>query len=817
MPTRKATRRANEARISAIVSRSSGLGEDNTSTRMTTSPPLDDKRSANDPQQADDTIADDDVIAMQLMAISLNDDGPDINSMDTRLWRSREESLRDNPVALESPREIPMDDIISGINKICQRAPSPDRPATLPRSKFSRSKKENNVRTQRAFKAFEHVEKEIGELSQALMEFMEAPSHEKFRTMQTTLSGLHGTMERNRRSTQSLDAKRAELVPLVIELDNRMQKARCLLPETDQPKEYAIGLSIIFIHDESLSLILDADHHFKEPPVLFSTPVAQVALFLGVVCGVMFGVSRRAGNFIMSMLSILLHLAFRERNGSIDAAQASICAEIPNRIEDALKRFNLDGRTTTYAMCPSCHMGYAPQFHHLSTIPHYPDRCKNNILDHGICGEALLGDKGPILPFVYQHLDDYIGSLLSQKETEQYLDGACDDLMETIATNDKPTFVHDVFEAAFLKTFKGPDGGKLFVDRSGECRLAFSICVDFFNTQGSSKRSQTASTGIIALACLNLPIEIRYKPEYMYLCGIIPGPHAPHNHALNYYLKPLVDDLEVSWQKGVFYSQTALHPQGRIARAAVVCEVCDLPAARDLAGLTHSTSKSNPCNVCHATGGANLGNCEKDKWVHRDVAEIRRIAASWRDAPTAKDRDLIFQEHGVAWTELYRLPYYDPTRQVTVDAMHCILEGLVQLHFRRVLKLTVADANAKPVVTPAFDNPVCDPVLPKHAKYKSLPPHRQLDSLSIRDVGRICTKLTTPILCDSPGALPTAEKLSAYLMAQRRDALQYVYEELGLGMYDETWQSKTKNDFISDIMQWVRQFQSSFLTYVDMI
>jgi hypothetical protein len=214
------------------------------------SPSLDDKHSVSNSPLADDTKVDDDDIAMQLMAISLHDDGLDLNSMDTRLWKSREESLRDsrmNEVAVESPHEIPIDDIISGINKICLRAPSPSRPATLPRSKFSQSKRENDIRTRRVLKAFDYVGEQIGELSQALTEFMEAPSHEKFHSMHTTLSGLHGAMERSRRSTPSIDAKRAELVPRMRELDNRLQKARLVLPETDQPKEYPIGSSIIFI------------------------------------------------------------------------------------------------------------------------------------------------------------------------------------------------------------------------------------------------------------------------------------------------------------------------------------------------------------------------------------------------------------------------------------------------------------------------------------------------------------------------------------------------------------------------------------------
>jgi hypothetical protein len=152
---------------------------------------------------------------------------------------------------------------------------------------------------------------------------------------------------------------------------------------------------------------------------------------------------------------------------------------------------------------------------------------------------------------VYQHLDDYIGKLLLQKETEQYLNSACDGLMESIDAKDQSTFIHDVFEAEFMKTFKGPDGEKLFIDCADECHLAFSLCVDHFNTNGLHKQGPSTSSGIIAMACLNLSIQICYKPEYLYLCGIIPGPHAPHGHPLNHNLMLLIDDLTATWQKGV--------------------------------------------------------------------------------------------------------------------------------------------------------------------------------------------------------------------------------------------------------------------------
>ncbi|KIJ29534.1 hypothetical protein M422DRAFT_85357, partial [Sphaerobolus stellatus SS14] len=58
------------------------------------------------------------------------------------------------------------------------------------------------------------------------------------------------------------------------------------------------------------------------------------------------------------------------------------------------------------------------------------------------------------------------------------------------------------------------------------------------------------------MACLNLPLDICFKAENMYIAGIIPGPEEPHKTALNHYLRPLIDDLVVSYTKGVYFSKT---------------------------------------------------------------------------------------------------------------------------------------------------------------------------------------------------------------------------------------------------------------------
>ena len=84
----------------------------------------------------------------------------------------------------------------------------------------------------------------------------------------------------------------------------------------------------------------------------------------------------------------------------------------------------------------------------------------------------------------------------------------------------------------------------------GKGRLLFSVNVDFFNIEGNHQRNATTSCGIISCACLNLPPDIRYKPENMYLAGIIPGPLEPSGDQLNHFLEPLIEDMVESWERG---------------------------------------------------------------------------------------------------------------------------------------------------------------------------------------------------------------------------------------------------------------------------
>ena len=146
----------------------------------------------------------------------------------------------------------------------------------------------------------------------------------------------------------------------------------------------------------------------------------------------------------------------------------------------------------------------------------------------------------PIKPFVFHDFNDYLAGLLSQSDLEGVVDQLCDTLMEQL---EKPPAAHvrDIWQAEFLWEMKGPDGKTLFVDRGTEGQYLFSMNVDFLNIEGMRIWGTKTSVGLISMVCLNLPAEIQYKSENMYVGGIIPGPNQPSLTELNLYIKPLVD------------------------------------------------------------------------------------------------------------------------------------------------------------------------------------------------------------------------------------------------------------------------------------
>jgi hypothetical protein len=201
---------------------------------------------------------------------------------------------------------------------------------------------------------------------------------------------------------------------------------------------------------------------------------------------------------------------------------------------------------------------------------------------------------------------------------------------------------------------------------------------------------------------------MRYKPENMFLSGVIPGPKEPPLTALNPYLKPLVDNLIDFWEPGVKFSQTYNYKAGHLVCSALLLLVCDLPAARKAAGFA-SAAHEHFCSICHCTHSQHsYGHLDYHMWQRRTNSECRSFASRFEAAQDEGTRAQLFKESGIHCSGLLRLPYFDIVQCVVVDAMHNLFLGLIKEHFTGILGIGLPRIQEDPVFTIDF------PVIPMH-------------------------------------------------------------------------------------------------------
>jgi hypothetical protein len=75
----------------------------------------------------------------------------------------------------------------------------------------------------------------------------------------------------------------------------------------------------------------------------------------------------------------------------------------------------------------------------------------------------------------------------------------------------------------------------------------------------------------------------------------------------------------------------------------------------------------------------------------------------WKAAIDEQEQGSLFNAYGCRYSELQRLPYWDAARQLAIDSMHALLEGLAQDHCRNALQLTLKDTLAAKAPQIAFE------------------------------------------------------------------------------------------------------------------
>jgi hypothetical protein len=536
-------------------------------------------------------------------------------------------------------------------------------------------------------------------------------------------------------------------------------------------------------------------------------------VLLGTICHVVAGLRTEICEFIISTAALLVKLAMttslrpeREIEG-YDANQEFILKSLPTSLYTALSKFDVGSKTTLHAACPSCNYTHDPCYDPVSAAASYPERCLNHLAGvdgHSVCETPLLeardGQSRPLKPFLTACFREYLVKLLANKEVERIVDSVCDNALSSL-NQGSDGLVDDPFTAEFLKTFEGPIPGQLFIDRGNKVRLAFVIHVDFFNPNGVSTHSNSDSIGLISLALLNLPTDIRYLPQNLFL-AVIPGPREPKDHEISYYLRPIIDEFCVGWQRGFHISQTASSPDnGRDVEIAMALSLNDLPAARKVSGAAGHTSHFI-CTRCKLFGRDSICDIDCDEWALQDVTFLRQKAEEWRAAETIQQRETIYNEHHIRWSEFWRLPYWNPPRMLVVDVMHCILEGLVHYHCRRVLEIDADRASKKDPPPAAFS-------FPWMAYSRLVPEGFQVNnSAELRHIGKIQQILMQPFQSENDAQAETEteslnkEQLLKKLLTTNKQPLKFVCYSLDLLVNATSQAKKTKKDFADLLIQW---------------
>ena len=428
-----------------------------------------------------------------------------------------------------------------------------------------------------------------------------------------------------------------------------------------------------------------------------ANPTILLSMLIALILNVFSHVTRPWCNTVLGLLNLLLETTSRESNSPT----------IPCDIRTVRKKFDLDPVTRIFASCTRCSCTYAPA---TTKNKPYPERCTYQKYRGGKpCGQLLVkrtkGDGrklwAPVRPYVVQDFNSFLGSILSRPGMEEAMDRGTQ-------FNEKYQ-MWDIKDGTIMQEIPGPDE-KPFMDglKRTDLRLAWSLSVDWFNPHGNKTSGKKKSVGSVAMGLLNLPPSLRYKAENIYLAGIIPGPREPALDEINHFLRPVVDFFLPSWTDGTWFTRTVKYPGGRLSRSVIAVAINDLPAARKLAGRAGPTA-NQMCGLCWLMK-SDIANFDYKTWRRRTCQEHRAAAEEWKNAETKSDRDKIFKQHGVRWSELLRLPYWDPMRFIVIDGMHNLFLGVVQHHFREVIVIDkqgskeFRKADKRPVDAKEMDN-----------------------------------------------------------------------------------------------------------------
>ena len=293
------------------------------------------------------------------------------------------------------------------------------------------------------------------------------------------------------------------------------------------------------------------------------------------------------------------------------------------------------------------------------------------------------------------------------------------------------TSLCDVFDGQMWNEYFVSENAPFYNDRYS---LRVTMNIDWFQPY----KHRVYSVGVIYLAFMNLPRNMRFKRENIVIIGLIPGPSAPPKN-INTYLAPLVSDLLRLWH-GVEFS--TYNAGTCVIRCALLNIACDLPAGRKACGFL-SFSANLGCSRCYCNFGTstfhakqNYSGFDRRSWNFRSNTQHRSNVQTIIQCTTNSEQKKKESELGCRYSCLIELPYFDPVRMLTVDPMHNLYLGTAKRIMQKVwLERGIINSSA---IT-EINRRISSVNIPPNVSFSCLPPSIQYSSGFTAEQWMMCT------------------------------------------------------------------------------
>lgn len=313
--------------------------------------------------------------------------------------------------------------------------------------------------------------------------------------------------------------------------------------------------------EEELNLFLDVTLDSESTPPVKDTIVSLIVVFLlklQVIGKLSFATVNKLLVFFRVLMKILYEITGHRRLDTLYRG-------IPQTVKTIRRNFLKLPHIKRMVVCPECDF---PTSANEETCPYVQFPAHRFRKHRQPCGAELHKQvktksggifKYPMRQYVYVSLVERLKYCFDKLEFRNQIND-----WRTRYTEEN--VMSDIYDGNIWKSWET----EYFLNENA---LAIMINVDWFQP---FTRTQD-SVGLIYAVICNLPREIRFLPKNTLILGVIPGPNEPGKYVMDYYVKPLVAELE-ELNNGVEY-------KGSVIQARVLCLTCDMPAARKVGGF----------------------------------------------------------------------------------------------------------------------------------------------------------------------------------------------------------------------------------------